>query len=156
MPTSMDELGRILFSARETRDPSAVFDLIPYCRFLGFKAELDGEDVICRLRYADHLIGNTRLPAIHGGVIGSFLEMAAITQLVWMAEFPGVPRTIDITIDYLRSARPVDMLARTIVTKHGRRVANVRVEAWQDDPAKPVALAHGHFKMPTPPEETTG
>jgi acyl-coenzyme A thioesterase PaaI-like protein len=50
-----------------------------------------------------------------------------------------------LTFAYLRSARAVDTLARTIVTKHGRRVVNVRVEGWQDDPARPVATAQGHF-----------
>jgi acyl-coenzyme A thioesterase PaaI-like protein len=60
-----------------------------------------------------------------------------------------VPKTITITIDYLRSARPVDTFARGIVTKQGRRVANVRVEAWQEDPAQPVAAANAHFLVKT-------
>ena len=36
-------------------------------------------------------------------------------------------------VDYLRSGRPVDTHARAIVTRQGRRVTNVRVEAWQED-----------------------
>jgi hypothetical protein len=31
--------------------------------------------------------------------------------------------------------------------KHGRRIANVRVLAWQDDPAKPVAAGIGNFLL---------
>jgi acyl-coenzyme A thioesterase PaaI-like protein len=41
----------------------------------------------------------------------------------------------------------VETFARAIITKHGRRVANVRAEAWQDDPARPVAAAHAHFLL---------
>jgi acyl-coenzyme A thioesterase PaaI-like protein len=36
-------------------------------------------------------------------------------------------------------------MARGTVVKQGRRVANVRVEAWQGDPDRPVAAAHAHF-----------
>jgi two-component system response regulator HydG len=54
-------------------------------------------------------------------------------------------RKADATIDYLRSGAPADTHARSIVTRHGRRVANVRVEAWQTDRTTPVATAHAIF-----------
>jgi len=38
-----------------------------------------------------------------------------------------------------------------VVTRHGKRVANVRCEAWQDDRAAPVASAHAIFLV-MPPE----
>jgi acyl-coenzyme A thioesterase PaaI-like protein len=56
-----------------------------------------------------------------------------------------LPKTITFTVDYLRSGAPIDTHARGIVTRHGRRVANVRVEAWQDDRTRPIASAHAHF-----------
>ncbi len=56
-----------------------------------------------------------------------------------------LPKTIDITVDYLRSGRAVDTWAKGILTRQGRRVANVRVEAWQEDRLRPIAIAHGHF-----------
>jgi acyl-coenzyme A thioesterase PaaI-like protein len=36
---------------------------------------------------------------------------------------------------------------RAEIVKHGRRIANVRVLAWQDDPAKPVAAGIGNFLL---------
>jgi len=124
----------------------ALLEAIPYCRFLGITVE-DGADggIVSRLRFGEQIVGNAALPAIHGGVIGAFLETAAIVELLRIAPDDALPKPVDITIAYLRSARAVDTLARTIVTKHGRRVVNVRVEAWQDDPARPVATAQGHF-----------
>jgi len=56
-----------------------------------------------------------------------------------------VPKIVNITVDYLRSARPVDVIARATVTKQGRRMVNVFVDAWQDDRSKPVATANAHF-----------
>ena len=50
-----------------------------------------------------------------------------------------------LTVEYLRSGRPVDTFARGVPTRQGRRVANVRVEAWQDDRSRPIAVASAHF-----------
>jgi uncharacterized protein (TIGR00369 family) len=133
--------------ARSTAEVRALVDAIPYCRFLGITVE-DGADggIVSRLCFGPQIIGNAALPAIHGGAIGAFLETAAIVELLRISPADGaLPKPVDLTIAYLRSARAVDTLARTIVTKHGRRVMNVRVEAWQDDPARPVATAQGHF-----------
>lgn len=131
---------------RSTEQVRALLEAIPYCRFLGITVEDGaGGGIVARLRFGEQIVGNAALPAIHGGVIGAFLETAAIVELLRIAPDDALPRPVDITIAYLRSARAVDTLARTIVTKHGRRVVNVRVEAWQDDPARPVATAQGHF-----------
>jgi len=133
--------------ARTTRQFQPVLDAVPYFRFLGLRVREAGEGLICVLPADPKLIGNPTLPALHGGVIGALLEGAAIVQLMHAAATGMVPKPINISVDYLRSARPVETFARGIITKHGRRVANVRVEAWQDDPARPVAAAHGHFLL---------
>ena len=60
----------------------------------------------------------------------------------------SLPKPINLTIAYLRSAGPHDTFAEATVTKHGRRVANVQAVAWQRDRSKPVASAQGHFLLP--------
>ena len=96
------------------------------------------------LPFAARLIGNPILPALHGGVVASFLELAALARL----DAEGKrPRTIDITVDYLRPARPVTTYADARILKLGRRAANVAVEAWQEDRASPVAALRGHFMI---------
>ena len=59
--------------------------------------------------------------------------------------FPPLPKTIDFTVDYLRSGLPRDAYARARVNRSGRRYASVHVEAWQDNRARPFAQATGHF-----------
>lgn len=61
---------------------------------------------------------------------------------------PRMPKTIDFTVDYLRSGLPRDAYARARVNRSGRRYASVHVEAWQDNHARPFAQATGHFLMP--------
>lgn len=137
----------LIAKAKASNDFNLLNGAIPYARFLGLSvAEADGEP-ISKLAYDQRLIGNPLLPALHGGVVGALLEHAAIIHLIWEIETAQLPKIINLSVDYLRSGRPLDTLARGLVTRRGRRVANVRVEAWQDDRARPIAHAHAHFLL---------
>ena len=133
--------------AKASADPARLAEEVPFAGFLGLSLGLDDEGLFCKVAGDEKLIGNPTLPALHGGVLGSLLESAAIFLLIWEIETPTIPKTINMSIDYLRSGRPVDTYARGVVTKQGRRVANVRVEAWQEDARNPIAAAHGHFLL---------
>jgi uncharacterized protein (TIGR00369 family) len=126
-------------------DPETLLQAIPYCRHLGIRAALHDGVVMLAMPHADRLIGNVMLPALHGGVIGSLLETAAIVQAAWEMHGGRLPRPVDIAIDYLRSARAVDSFARARIAKRGRRVVNVHAEMWQEDENKLVATLRGHF-----------
>jgi acyl-coenzyme A thioesterase PaaI-like protein len=65
--------------------------------------------------------------------------------VLWDAETPTVPKTVNITVEYLRTASRQDTYARAEFTRRGRRICNVRIVAWQDDPERPVAAASAHF-----------
>ena len=125
----------------------AILARIPYARFLGVRMELHGDEMTGVLPFAEHIIGNPTLPALHGGVIGAFMEMTALLQLSIAENLTRQPRPVDVSIDYLRSGRPVDTFARALIKKVGRRIANVQVEAWQETRAAPIAALHGHFLL---------
>jgi acyl-coenzyme A thioesterase PaaI-like protein len=93
------------------------------------------------------LIGNPALPALHGGTIAALLESSAIFELLADSELANLPKIINITVTYLRSGRPLDTYAKSVITKHGRRVAAVHVEAWQEDRSAPIATALAHFLL---------
>lgn len=140
-------LRNAVTAVRESGDFTALQEAIPYARFMGITAELVDDDVVGRMRYSDHLVGNATVPALHGGTLGALMESTAIFKLLWKGETTAVPKTINITVEYLRGARPQDVFAKAVFTRRGRRVANVRVFAYQDDPQKPVAVATGHFLL---------
>ncbi len=134
-----------LTEAKRAQDYQGLLDIVPYARFLGLTGAMEGDELITTMRFSAGLIGNPALPALHGGTLGALLESAAIFELLWRAETIVLPKTITITVDYLRSAAAVDTHARGIVTRHGRRVTNVRMEAWQGDRKTLVASAHAIF-----------
>jgi len=121
---------------------------VPYIQFLGMQAELAGDEMTATLPFSPRLIGNPALPALHGGVLGAFMELTALAQLSVLQQSHRVHKTIDITIEYLRPGRPQTTYARADVRKVGRRIANVHVEAWQEARGQPVAALRGHFLLP--------
>jgi uncharacterized protein (TIGR00369 family) len=145
MTSAAATLVERIADAKRAGDWQAVLDAVPYARFLGLVAAVESGELVTTMRFGDHQIGNPALPALHGGALGALLESAAIFELLYRAETIVLPKTVTITVDYLRSGAAVDTHARGIVTRHGRRVANVRVEAWQTARATPVASAHAIF-----------
>ena len=133
--------------ASQIAQVQAYLAAVPYARFLGVEVMFSGDEMTAILPFAERLIGNPVLPAIHGGVLGAFMELTAIAQLSALAPLTRRPRTIDVSVEYLRSARPLTTYARAEVKKVGRRIANVHVEAWQEHRAEPVAFLRAHFLL---------
>lgn len=129
------------------QDMAAVLEQIPYARFLGIQVDLKGNEITTIMPFKDDLVGNIQLPALHGGVIGAFLEITAVIQLLFDTSCERLPKTIDLSVDYLRSGGPQPTYGRAIVTRHGRRVANVRSEIWQTERSRPVGVSHGHYLL---------
>ena len=124
---------------------------IPYVDYLGIlRAAGDAEPPLFRLPYQDKLIGNPELPALHGGVIAGFAETAATLHLIRTLRGAKFPKSIDFSIDYLRSGRPVESFASCEVVRVGSRVALVQVRCWQQTPHEPIAVARGHFLLTAP------
>ena len=153
---------------KQRRDAAlrALIGGVPYIQFLGIQFDRRGDELTAVLPFDDRLIGNPSLPALHGGATAGFLEVTAVIELAWQTlweemeqgrldpttlhptHMPRLPKTIDFTVDYLRSGLPRDGYARARVNRSGRRYASVHVEAWQDNRARPFAQATGHFLMP--------
>lgn len=149
-PTPSSLVARIA-EAKAKRDWSVLGSVIPYAQLLGISADHSNGELLGVMRFSPSLIGNAAIPALHGGTIGALLESTAIFQLMWEAEAIVLPKTITLTVDYLRSGRALDTFARGILTRQGRRVANVRIEAWQDDRSRPIAVASAHFLVDAAP-----
>ena len=130
-----------------------ILSQVPYAKTLGVEPNLVGEELTLILPFSEDNIGNPFLPAIHGGVIGGFMEIAAITQIFFESPPKHVPKPIGINVDYLRCGKPLDLYARAEITKLGSRVANVYVRAWQSNYDTPIATLHGHFLLASDKEK---
>lgn len=164
-PASRPEPVQVVKQRRD-RALAALAGGIPYVRTIGIAFERRGDELTALLPFREENVGNPVLPALHGGVTAAFLETAALIELAWAALWPEIeagridaaalgpdrlppmPKTIDLSVDYLRPGLPRDAYARARVNRSGRRYASVFVEAWQDNRARPFAQGTGHFLMP--------
>lgn len=124
---------------------SDLLDTLPYGRFLGLTTTQAGDVLTVTMPFADRLVGNPVLPALHGGSTAALLEMTAVAQVALLYPRLKLPRPINVTVAYLRSGRPIDVHARARISKAGKRVAHVQAEAWQEDETQPIATLSAHF-----------
>lgn len=118
-------------------------ELTPYARALGIALERIEEGApVLRVEFSDAVQG--RPGALHGGAISGLLETAGYALLRAALAEAGRPvsmKPINLTVQFLASGKPRPTFARARIVKLGRRTANLSVEAWQDDPARPIASA---------------
>ena len=135
---------------RDEKRFAEVIAAVPYARLMGVECGEDANgELLFSLPFYERNVGNTTLPALHGGLIGGFLENAALLHLMWSRESLEAPKIVDFSLDYLRSGKAQTLYAQCEITKQGKRVAHVLIEAWQEDRKKPVAVARAHFLLST-------
>ena len=120
---------------------------LPYARFLGLTSAIKDDVLIVTMPFADRLIGDPILPALHGGSTAALLEFAAIAEIARVHPGLHLPRPINVSIAYLRSGKPMEVQAAARIVRAGRRVAHVTATAWQAERDQPIATLSAHFLM---------
>ncbi|MDQ8755764.1 PaaI family thioesterase [Sphingosinicella sp. LHD-64] len=116
--------------------------LPPYARLLGIeKRRADDGALQFVMPFGDAVLG--RPGYLHGGAIAGLLEFAALGALYdALGTRDGVTvKPINVTVQYMRGGTNHDTFAGAIVTRLGKRVANVEAHAWQHDRVRPIASA---------------
>ena len=132
-------------AARLEKCPKSLLEMVPYAAFIGAQAKIEDERLLYWLDKRPTNIGNPSLPAIHGGVIGGFLELSAAIEILYSLEIAAVPKVVDFSLDYLRAGRYKTIYAKCNVLRQGKKLVNVTATAWQDDENTPIATARCHF-----------
>lgn len=123
----------------------ALYEAMPYAEFIGMAVGHDAvHSQLCFLPFKPELIGNTVLPALHGGLMAGFMQSAA-----WVGAYGaagGAVKLLDFSLDYLRPGLAQDAYADFEVVRIGQRIVNVQVRMWQSDKARLIATARAHFE----------
>ncbi|WP_328799426.1 PaaI family thioesterase [Sandaracinobacteroides hominis] len=110
--------------------------LPPYATMLGLSRHGSG----FRMPFSYHLIGSPG--RLHGGALAGLMEIVAnATVRDALDDSSAQLKPVNVTVDYLREGAIEDTYAEAFIMRMGRRVANVRVEAWQADRARVIAAA---------------
>lgn len=114
----------------------------PYAALMVFAEERDAEGrLVITMDFSESVTG--RPGYLHGGAIAGLLESAGFAGLADAIGESPAPRLkpINVTVTYMRGGLEKRTYARALIERLGKRVANVEVTAWQDDPTKPIAMA---------------
>jgi len=119
----------------------------PIADWIGFSATHADNSVLFHLTFGERHIGNALIRAIHGGGIAAFLEFSAESALHAHLNGTHSLGCINADIDYLTSARAMDMTARVNLLRVGRRIAFVEAVGWQSDEGSPMATGRFRFRL---------
>ena len=118
------------------------FALPPYATALGIGMEPGAEAPVLWFDYSERVSG--RPGFLHGGAMSGLMEMAAIAALQAELDRRGETmrlKPVNVAVEFMRGGTEQRTFASGTVTRAGRRVALVNATCWQDNPAKPIALA---------------
>lgn len=122
-------------------------EAIPFSKALSMSLDEIGEGrAVISMPYNEALIGDPRSGVIHGGAVSALMDTCGGAAVMSHPDGPIATATIDLRIDYMRSAEPGQTIRTEARCYHvARSVAFVRATAWDDDSDRPVASATGAF-----------
>jgi uncharacterized protein (TIGR00369 family) len=130
-------------------------ETVPQASALGFKlVDVQPNHGAMLAPWRADLVGDPDTGVIAGGVVTALLDHCcglAITSGSMAEGGPFSTATLDLRIDYMRPATArADITARAHCYKRTRTIAFVRAQAWDSDPADPIATAQAAFILKRP------
>lgn len=143
-------LRQLIADLATASEREGAFQHPPFAAKMGFRYKATDEGVMLVMPFRPAIIGAPG--RLHGGSIAALLEfsglVAAVDETIRTYGMPeALPRPINVTVEYLREGQPEDTYAIARVTRLGRRVANIRAEAWQSARNRLIATADMNMVM---------
>ena len=127
----------------------SIIDRLPHAKALGLQlVDLDERSVTIVMPYHEKLIGDPVTRVVHGGAVSALMDTCCGTSVMMQTAAQKGTATLDLRIDYMRSATPGHAIKTRAECYHiTRSVAFVRAVATDDDQDNPVAMAAGAFTI---------
>jgi uncharacterized protein (TIGR00369 family) len=122
---------------------------IPFNRYLGMKvAEVRAGFVRLELPFRPEFIGDTRRPALHGGILSTLIDTAGGAATFSRCSTEDAISTIDLRVDYLRPGSPELLVVEATVVRIGNRVSVTDARAFHpSDPSVTVATGKAVYNV---------
>lgn len=136
--------------SRKSIDPKQFMTALPHCHAMGMSLEDIGEGrAEISLPYDERFIGDPETGVLHGGAISAVMDTCCGAAVMSHPKVMGATATIDLRIDYLRTATPGEKITTRAECYHvTRSVAFVRATAHDEDESRSaIATASGTFMV---------
>ena len=139
---------------------TSVVEGLKHCELLGITVfDAAPSQLKLKLPYSGHIIGNPENKVIHGGVLTTLMDTACGFAAILGCEEPSIAPTLDLRIDYMRSATPGKaVIGDAIAYRVTSTVIFARGTAYHPgEEDKPIAHCTASFMRisATPPIEET-
>ena len=124
-------------------------EFIPFNKYIGLKL-LEVTEGYAKgvVPFKPELIGDPRIQAFHGGVISAAMDaLGGLAGMTSLTSMDDKIVTVDMRIDYLRSARNTDLIIEATVVRSGNRIITTFMKASRKDDNTVVAEGRGVYNV---------
>lgn len=124
-------------------------ELIPFNKYIGLElVELKEGFARATIRFKSELMGDARIKAIHGGVISASMDaVGGIAGISTLTSFEDKIVTVDMRVDYIRSARDTDLIIEARIVRSGNKIITTNMQVFASTDHALVAEGRGVYHV---------
>lgn len=124
-------------------------EMIPFNKFIGLElVELEEGFARATIAFKPELMGDTRISAIHGGVISAAMDaVGGIAGIATLTSIEDKIVTVDMRVDYIRSARNTGLIVEGRIVRSGNKIITTNMQVFAANDHTLVAEGRGVYHV---------
>jgi uncharacterized protein (TIGR00369 family) len=124
-------------------------ELIPFNKYIGLElAELEDGFAKAIIKFKPELVGDRRIMAVHGGVISASMDaVGGIAGITSLTSIEDKIVTVDMRVDYIRSARNTDLIIEARIVRSGNKIITTNMQVFAVSDNTLVAEGRGVYHV---------
>ena len=124
-------------------------ELIPFNKFIGLElTELTDGFAKAVIKFKQVLVGDSRIKALPGGVISASMDaVGGIAGITTLNSIEDKIVTVDMRVDYIRSARNTDLIIEARIVRSGNKIITTNMQVFASNDNSLIAEGRGVYHV---------